>query len=684
MNSFTFLIKIAYQDEQRAKKSAFNSLKTDLRNATSALKAYDTQTASVHARLTQRINAHARAYNSLQTAMMRVPAGGRQWLRMQSAAQGHHAQWLAGTQNIQSYLRVRNSGRAPLAGNVSNIQNQMQTLAGGLSSIGESIYQLNKLGALADVGMKIAQLSLAISGLSTSVALFFDEIKGSISLLGVKILMPYMDAFAKLQQQLIPLMQLTGENETVTRSRIQSLADLPALDFMSSAQALLDLVVSDPKRNVDYAERSLKAIANAVFSSGGGPDRVDLVTLALKQMRAKGIVAGEEVTKQLSPNIPGIFQFMKEAFGTADTRELKQKGVSPDDFISKLIPWLEKTYPKLPDSPQTLIENLMDRLFYSKAEIGGGVWKVAQDGLKAIVDTLDQLIKTGILKEIGANLASLFELDNVQQMKDTIISIVAAISSFVKVMDSWKDSIVLAVKFIANMVSFLNTTVLTAPLVNFLIEWEAAFNAEAAKLRDRMKDFLGGTTDTKSGVGKRKGIDEYVNELKMERQRLVDQRDKYGRLNPFNPLEFGRNITERLRGSPKLQNLDDRIKEIDFKLLRYKYEKRHEDTLGIGKMIKDSIVGPSESGRAPFSSKEMYDARNKMEEFKVKADEIILGGNNARRYISPLDYMGRSGDQKPAIQVQVHGVSALNEGISQMIYDVATQLVRQGALQGAS
>lgn len=684
MNSFTFLIKIAYQDDQRAKKSAFNSLKVDLKNATSALKDYDRETSRVHSSLAQRINAHARAYNNLQSAMQRVPAGGGQWLRMQASAQQRLQQWHSGNQNLQSYVNSRNAGRAPLSGNVANIQGQMSGLAGGLSNLGEAIYNLNKYAALADTAIKIGALSLAISGLSTSVALFFEEIKGSISLFGVKLMMPFMESFAKLQQQLIPLMQLTGESEGTTRGRIQNLANLPALDFMSSAQALLDLVVADPKRNINEAERSLKAIANAVFSSGGGPERVDLVTLALKQMRAKGIVAGEEVTKQLSPNIPGIFQFMKEAFGTADTRELKTKGVTPEDFISKLIPWLEKTYPKLPDSPQTMIENLMDRIFYVRSEIGGGVWQEAQEGIKAIVETLDDLIKSGVFKEIGIEIAKLFEMGNTMQMRETIINITAAVSSFVTVMETWKDTILMGAKILANVVSFLNTSVLTAPLVKFLIEWEAAFDAESAKIRDKFKDsFL--DHEAKAGVGKKQSFDERMRDLDEEKRNLERQRKKYDF--SWNPLNNGKAIRERLDGSPHIRRIDDRLAEIKMEKLRLKYTPRHEDTWGLSKSIKDAMAaGQSGGGKQEgmWSSSKWYDAREKMDEFKVKADEIIMGGNNARRYISPLDYMGKGGAQKPAIQVQVHGVSALHSAVGDMIYDIATQLVRQGAIQGAS
>lgn len=697
MNSFTFLIKVAYQDESRSKRALLGGLRTELREATKALKDFDRESEKMANKFASSLeNIGDEMTKLLKSKGAKTPTGldfhaSNMYKRMATKQASMALDWV-------NHSKARADGRVDLASTADGAASSVGNLTDRLQSLADTIFKLGAGSAIVDTTIKIGTLSLTLMAISKSIQLFGTEAMGVARLFGLKLVMPLMEAHAELQQKLIPLHSLTGQSNSSILESIQRLANLPALDFRSSAQAMLDLVVSDPKRDMLGAERMLKAIANAVFSSGGGPERVDLVTLALKQMRAKGIVAGEEVTKQLSPNIPGIFQFMKESFGTADTRELKTRGVTPDDFIEKLIPWLEKTYPKLPDSPQTMIENLIDRLFYSKAEIGGGIWKVAKDGMQAIVDTIDALIKSGALKELGISLAKLLELDNVKSMSNTVISIVAGINTLIKTLDKWKDALITWVINLANWGSVLLSNPLTAPLAGFFNDLRDNFQVEFDKLRKSIGNGIGGA-NTKSGV-QNLDVDAQIERLKDQKRQIVDSYKSGAPGGPPKPSAFGpmnpfyiKDLLDWFMGmgkqAKKLEHGQSRIADINKQIAELEAKKKNgkTDVWGLAQTLRDAMNATNSGGsggQAFFSSSKWYDAREKMDEFKVKADEIIMGGNNARRYISPLDYMGKGGAQKPAIQVQVHGVSALHTAVGDMIYDIATQLVRQGAIQGAS
>ena len=662
--SFQFLVRIKIQDERRASLNSLRALKDSLRNEKGAFRDWEAGANKAFRKASQNASQFQKELTKIDAALSKS-----------NPASAFYQSMMTKRQNVMANLgnaigQMNNRGTNPHASAVSSIQDQIDSVQNGILGL-DKILNAVTIGTVAlKVGYELAKLGAQMALFGTVVTNFATEIGGLFQMLGIKMMMPFMEVFASMEQKLIPLQKITGASRDQVKSHVQSLANLPALDFASSAQALLDLVVSDPARDMQKASSQLKTIANAVFMSGGGPDRVDLVTLALKQMRAKGVIQGEEVTKQLSPNIPGVFQFMKETFGTADTRALKAKGVTPDMFIDKLMTWLDRTYPKLPDSPQTWLENLSDRMQYGKAEVGGGFFTMAQEAFSGIIESIDELVKSGILKEIGSQIAILFGLFEKDTMKKTIYSIVAGIKAMVEMAQAWKATIITVIQTVAGLLAVLAKLGILGPAAGFVARMVDEFKDRMDKALREITEKVGRPYDQEK-MDKIKTVDDArqaLNQKLKERNDVINEQIKYGfRDGHANDKDAGKFIELK----DKRLALNSEIKDLR--------ERRDQLTL----QSKTSADASEDKGGAAIDWKGLYDKLDKKDELEIKAEDIVLGGNNAGRILTPLDYANGSMKSKPMIQVQVNSVSLLADGIQEMMYDAVKQMVDQGVLQGA-
>lgn len=104
----------------------------------------------------------------------------------------------------------------------------------------------------------------------------------------------------------------------------------PGLDFEQAVKGSIRL------QNVGFKAEEARAIlvqlANAVAMTGGSAQELDSVTRQFGQMIAKGRVMQEDLSI-IQENMPAISAAMEKAFGTKSAEQLRDMGVSAEDFI---------------------------------------------------------------------------------------------------------------------------------------------------------------------------------------------------------------------------------------------------------------------------------------------------------------------------------------------------------------
>ena len=135
------------------------------------------------------------------------------------------------------------------------------------------------------------------------------------------------------------LTALTGSQEEANRrlERFQQLAKLPSLTLQSITRAAVqfEAVGTDAR----LAERAIAGLGNqlALF---GQTDLNPLVRAFTQIQTATGVM--QEEINQLRDALPGILGVIRQEFGTVDAEVIRDQGITPDEFIRRLVDALER------------------------------------------------------------------------------------------------------------------------------------------------------------------------------------------------------------------------------------------------------------------------------------------------------------------------------------------------------
>lgn len=179
------------------------------------------------------------------------------------------------------------------------------------------------------------------------------------------------------------MVAVMGSAEAAAKNieRLREVAKLPGLGFREAVQGSINLQAAG--FSAEVAERALKAFGNALATVGKGKTELDGVIVALSQIASKGQVSAEEIN-QLAERLPQIRVAMKEAFGTADTKQLQEMGIGAQEFVEAIIAQFERL-PKATGGLKTDFENLRDTIDQALDQIGA---KMAPTATKVINDFL--------------------------------------------------------------------------------------------------------------------------------------------------------------------------------------------------------------------------------------------------------------------------------------------------------
>ncbi len=219
--------------------------------------------------------------------------------------------------------------------------------------------------------------------------------------------------------------------------RIEEIAKLPGLGYLEAIQGVTSLMSAG--FTAPGAERAMMAFGNALATVGRGKEDMKLVLLALTQIATKARVSGEEI-RQLAERLPTIRRMMVSAFGTADTEELANMGVTPEQFLTKLIPEFEKMA-KVTGGARNAFENFSDAFLRFRIAIGQGFLQVLMPILQRLETVFQTLATSGAIERLMNQLLRMVNVkviaDGLQRAVLGVIAGLVSLPQYIALVGRW-------------------------------------------------------------------------------------------------------------------------------------------------------------------------------------------------------------------------------------------------------
>lgn len=116
--------------------------------------------------------------------------------------------------------------------------------------------------------------------------------------------------------------------------RLKTLAEAPGLGFEQAVIASTRLQAVG--FSAQFAEKTIKEVANAVATTGGTAENFDSVNKQFTQMIAKGKLLQEDLGI-IQENMPVVAGAIEKAFGTNNVEKIRASGVTAQEFVQKVV-----------------------------------------------------------------------------------------------------------------------------------------------------------------------------------------------------------------------------------------------------------------------------------------------------------------------------------------------------------
>jgi tape measure domain-containing protein len=171
--------------------------------------------------------------------------------------------------------------------------------------------------------------------------------------------------------------------------KLSRAAKLPGLDLRQAIQGSANL--QSIGFSADDARRSLVQVANELAKFGGGKEEFSRMVVNLTQVSGAAMLAGDEL-REMSAIVPTLRKALVEMYGTADTKKIKELGISGKQFIQDWTNWLAKQTRASADSMKNMVDNFEQELFEMKAQLGEALIPVAREILPQIIKGVKDLV----------------------------------------------------------------------------------------------------------------------------------------------------------------------------------------------------------------------------------------------------------------------------------------------------
>lgn len=294
-----------------------------------------------------------------------------------------------------------------------------------MATIGKLLVEIGATIAPMRRALKSAEREFRRSG--RRLASIGNELSTTITLPVIGIGAASIKAAADMEKLELALSAVMGDAEMARAEmeKLRKVAEAPGLGFEQAVRGSARLQAVG--LSADEARNTLSEFGNAVARSGGGAAELDGVTVALTQIASKGKVFAEEIN-QLNERVFEIRPAMEAAFGTANSEDLQEMGITAEEFISKVTAELGKL-----DRVQGGLANSLENARITATQALADIGKVITEefDVQAIIENVSMAIQDAV--------RWFSELDpQVKSVGLKVIALTAALGPALKVLGSMK------------------------------------------------------------------------------------------------------------------------------------------------------------------------------------------------------------------------------------------------------
>lgn len=200
----------------------------------------------------------------------------------------------------------------------------------------------------------------------------------------------------------------------------------------------------------DFSFRAVAGAGKANAYSAGGKEEFGRVILAFTQIANKQYLQGDELLQLMEAGI-NVNQPLKAAYGTADTEELKKKGITSKMVLETLVKAFEKL-PAVAGGAQNAFDNLSDAMQFAKVAVGGEFLKAFTPTIDSLSTALEKLTANGTFAAMAESVATSFDvmIGGTDNLESTMTTAAAGVMTFNQYMAGFIEGLKEAVKFLMN------------------------------------------------------------------------------------------------------------------------------------------------------------------------------------------------------------------------------------------
>lgn len=174
----------------------------------------------------------------------------------------------------------------------------------------------------------------------------------------------------------------------VALNNLYQIAKQPGIGLLQAQQTYVQYRALNVEG--EKAEKTIKAIANAVALSGGGATEFERVNYQIVQMLSKGKVLEEDL-RIMRNSMPRLTVAMREAFGTTTAEGIRNAGVNAEQFLAGIVTQFEKL-PKASQTLESAQENAATAMSKLKASlVPDKEVKAAIQGFTSVVEAVTKM-----------------------------------------------------------------------------------------------------------------------------------------------------------------------------------------------------------------------------------------------------------------------------------------------------
>jgi tape measure domain-containing protein len=231
---------------------------------------------------------------------------------------------------------------------------------------------------------------------------------------------------------------------------LREIAKAPGIGFRESVTAYVGS--RNAGMSQDFAKSIIAEIANANARGGGDIQTFERAMIAIRQIAMKQYLQGEELLQLMEAGIP-VQGIIKNAFGTADTEELKKKGITSAMVLDVLNKELAKM-PRVAGGAQNSLDNFYSAINMAEISFGKAASGPIFGTMDALAKEIERFEGAGVLKAIGEQVAAFLDFLPTST-GDVFVNATAAVMTFLDVMNVVKDT---AIGVFNEIINFVNNS----------------------------------------------------------------------------------------------------------------------------------------------------------------------------------------------------------------------------------